>query len=390
MRMKGLKSSRAATLNALYQSLRNVPVGPIVKPDPEAEVDTKIEVGNPGTGQPKPDSGKEEPAIKADSQEKDITADKKEPEGSKEGPRPKETSDDDLYNTLKQLFRVIVNNRKSLGFKSSDDTGVGAGEKRRPKKAKKGRAKKEPKNTEEIEPGTVIKLASKQGKPIDVTVISKDPENEDNYILKKRNNTRFSVSADNLIKAMEKYGRSGSEIKKDLNEAKYIKDDKVRSFLRKNLSFDKLESFDDLLTKVEAARNKIRNAKSKGDDKTFNKLITAFDTNPIMLTNMSGMFDVDSENQAALDSLKGFIDELFITLYSAKVQKDRLGLIDKMSTVGGGNLNALLEAYYGAKDPDDSFIKDAQSRDMFKNNLIKFLEDAIRLFQHLYSKKRNK
>jgi hypothetical protein len=65
-------------------------------------------------------------------------------------------------------------------------------------------------------------------------------------------------------------------------------------------------------------------------------------------------------------------------------------MIDKMASVGGGNLNALLEAYYGADDPNDSFLKDAQSRERFKNNLIKFLTDAINLFQHLYSKKRNK
>jgi hypothetical protein len=110
MRMKGLKTSRAATLNALYQSLRNIPGGSVI--EPEGEVDKKIEVPvsdiNPGPiSADTPPTGKKGDVGKA-STGRDI-----------------DTSEEDLYNTLKQTFKYIVNNRKVLGVRSADNTGTG-------------------------------------------------------------------------------------------------------------------------------------------------------------------------------------------------------------------------------------------------------------------------
>jgi hypothetical protein len=65
-------------------------------------------------------------------------------------------------------------------------------------------------------------------------------------------------------------------------------------------------------------------------------------------------------------------------------------MVDKMSTLGGGNINKLSEdeleevAGYSAAEPNKSFAKDAQSRTTFKKNLVKFLSTIMNMFQYLH------
>jgi hypothetical protein len=106
-----------------------------------------------------------------------------------------------------------------------------------------------------------------------------------------------------------------------------------------------------------------------------------------MSTDFKKMFDV-SDGSVSKNSIKSLIDDVLLSVYSAKF--GRSNLIDKMSSTGGGNINALEEKYYGADDPNKSFTKDSQSMGRFKGNLIKFLQDSVRLFQHMYSKRKNK
>jgi hypothetical protein len=392
MRIKGQKTSRAATLNALYQSLRGVPKGVVVKP--EGQVDSNIEVGTPdltaGQGAPTNSTGGTG-AAGATGDAKTDTAKGPKPDSSKKKGEIKPTDDDDLYNTLKQVFRFVVNNRRSLGVRSTDKVGTGAAEMRKSSKGTKADVKAPEADTEVPAPGTVYNYTITKNKvktPMRIEIGEKDDSGNYKIIVtNKATNSRKTIkrTIDQVIKLAQKHSK-----KKVISEAKYVKDEDVKKYLRSALSFNKLEAFEEFMTKIEALRNKVRNAPNKPKDSTFNRLIAEFDKNPIMLTNISDLFEVDSKNQKELASLKAFIDDIFLSLYSTRVKKGRENIIDKMATVGGGNLNALLEAYYGAADPNDSFIKDAQSRDRFKNNLIKFMEDAIRLFQHLYSKKRNK
>lgn len=395
MRMKGLKSSRAATLNALYQSLRNVPKGVIVKP--EGEVDDKINVPTPEVDEkPGETSGKDAKPTGGSEKGTNIGGPKPEKEkkdkGEKSGKGPdKATDDDDLYNTLKQLFRVVVNNRRSLGVRSKDNVGTVPAKETEIIKNKGIEAEKES-PVETPPPGTEYEYTvTRDKKKVPMKLVVGDVDAEGKYTVTATNKSTkksktYKTSKENLLKLAKKHNK----VKTSIKEAKYVKDEDVKKYLKKALSFNKLESFDELMTKVEAARNKIRNARPKQKDTTFNKLIAEFDKNPIMLTNISDLFEVDSKNKKELASLKSFIDDLFISIYPSRIKKGRENVVDKMASAGGGNLNALLEAYYGADDPNDSFLKDAQSRERFKNNLIKFLTDAINLFQHLYSKKRNK
>lgn len=392
MRIKGQKTSRAATLNALYQSLRNVPKGVVVKP--EGEVDSSIEVGTPNlTAVQGGPQGGTTGAAGATGDAGATGAKAGKPDSSKKKGEIKPTDDDDLYNTLKQVFRFVVNNRRSLGVRSSDKVGMGAAERRKAPAGKKADSDvKTPETTTEVPaPGTSYDYTvtrNKKKTPMKIEIGDKDDSGKYTIIVTNKETKATKTlkkKADDVIRIAQRHGG-----KKALAEAKYVKDEDVKKYLRSALSFNKLEAFEEFMTKIEALRNKIRNAPNKPKDSTFNRLIAEFDKNPIMLTNISDLFEVDSKNQKELASLKAFIDDIFISLYSTRVKKGRENIIDKMASVGGGNLNALLEAYYGAADPNDSFIKDAQSRDRFKNNLIKFMEDAIRLFQHLYSKKRNK
>ena len=106
-----------------------------------------------------------------------------------------------------------------------------------------------------------------------------------------------------------------------------------------------------------------------------------------MATDFETIFSIPpGSGEKEMRRMKFYIESLFTDLYSGKF--GRMNLIDKLGSVGGGNVNAILEKYYGSDDPNKSFTKDAQSKERFKNNLIVFLQDAVRLFQHLHQKRR--
>lgn len=375
MRMKGLKTSRAATLNALYQSLRNIPGGAVI--EPEGEIDSKIEVPvsniNPGP---------------VDTADKSGGADKQKTAGGK----APEVSDDDLYNTLKNLLKTIVNSRKSLGVRSADNVGVDGASTKAANKDTPSASKNEPEEEETptpsdsstIKKGQEYTIAARNGRKADIVVKSvrkgmATVERIDGGKALKNN----QIAVDSLKKMVDfaKKVKSGSAV----NEA-YITDKYMKDYLSKEMSLDRLESFEKLLRLVENLRNKIRGAK-QSKDSDFNRLVDKFSSNPIMSTDFKAMFDVTPSKDSA-NSIKGLIDDVFLSLYSSKFGRENL--IDKMASAGGGNINALQEKEYSTKDPNKSFVKDAQSRERFKGNLIKFLQDSVRLFQHMYSRRKKK
>jgi hypothetical protein len=377
MRVKGQKTSRAATLNALYQSLRNIPGGTVV--EPEGEVDSKIQVEpspiNPGpidTGTDKGAKGKEKTKGKGAG----VTA--KEPKGE----------NDDLYNTLKNVFKYIVNSRDKLGTRSADNVGTGAATMR--SKNKKEKPSEEPTTKPgvtvpegpTIKKGSEFKITGRNGRTASIKVVS--VKKDGTVEVERTDGGKIKnpmIAKDTLVKMYNLAQKKAGNIA----EGKYIADNIVLNYLEKNLSYDKLKSFEDLIKKVEQLRNKIRNVK-QSKDKDFNRLVDKFKANPIMSTDFENLFNVSSANEKDMASLKSLIDDVFITVYSGKF--GRGNLIDKMASTAGGSINAIKEKYYGADDPNKAFEKDAQSRDRFKGNLINFLQDSIRLFQHMYSRKR--
>jgi hypothetical protein len=372
MRIKGQKTSRAATLNALYQSLRNIPGGTVI--EPEGEVDTKIQVEpspiNPGPIDTATDKGTKEKG-------KGAGVSAKEPKGD----------NDDLYNTLKNVFKYIVNSRDMLGTRSADNVGTGAATRRAKEKGEKPSS--EPTNKPSvtvpegptIKKGSEFKITGRNGRTAAIRVVS--VKKDGTVEVERTDGGKIKspmIAKDTLVK-MYKLAQ-----KKTLSEGKYITDNEVLNYLEKKLSYDKLKSFENLIKRIEQLRNKIRNAK-QSKDKDFNRLVDKFKANPIMATDFQSLFDVSSANEKDMASLKALIDDIFVTVYSGKF--GRGNLIDKMASTAGGSINSIKEKYYGADDPNKSFEKDAQSRDRLKNNLINFLQDAIRLFQHMYSRRRN-
>jgi hypothetical protein len=270
-RMKGQKSSRFATLNALYQSLRNIEGGlGIIEPTGDETVPQ-----DDGTG------------------------------GRQGGISPDVKTN--LYNNLKNLFQFIVNNKNTMGTKTQYNTGTG-----------------------------------------------------------------------------------GASAQAPLAEGKYINDKRVIQYLTKSLPFDKVKNFEDLLNRVEIIRNTIKKMGGATGDKAIDGFLKQLDSNPIMLTNFAQLTTVDPNNAQEVNQLLLFIKETLLSVYSGNYKTDKGGMIGKMSTLGGGNINKVTEedideaAGYSSAQPNKSFMKDANSRTTFKNNLVKFLEISMNMFQYLH------
>lgn len=351
MRMKGQKQSRAKTLNDLYQSMRNIeggvgviePEGPTIDGS-QAQDPNAIEDRNK-------EGGDEQGADKGQG----GTGDKGNGAAGKGG------FNDELYNTLRNMFQFVVNNRKKLGTRSADNVGTGG--------ATLGSSKAAPAAAAGFKKGD---KATYKGRNVTVTI----PDVSAGY-------TQIDGDGDGPEK--KTYAVKTADLQKQLSEGKYITDKRLVQFLQKNMSMDKLKSFEEFISRIERIRTLIKKAANSGD-KVLDGQIKKLDSNPIMATDFVKMFNVDSTNPQAVNALKAFIDDMFITLYSGKYKFD--SMIDKMGSLGSGNVNKLEEEKgYSAAEPNKAFIKDAQDRGRFKKNLLNFLTDSIGIFQYLYKLK---
>ena len=177
-----------------------------------------------------------------------------------------------------------------------------------------------------------------------------------------------------------------------LIEGKFIKDKRTLEYLTKKSSVDKIKKFEEFLTRLEFIRNKVKKM-GNTDDKVINNFVKKMKSNPLIATDFVKMFNVPSDNPKGVQSLKGFIDELFNVIYSGK-NKKLVGMVDKMATLGGGNINKMEESYiyeekgYNADEPNKSFLKDAQDRTSFKKHLNNFIFELMNMFQYLYKLKK--
>lgn len=334
VRMKGQKSSRAATLNSLYQSMRGLgggvglippPTGDDVAPAPTADTGTDVNTGAPTgndvnartgtqtgngigniTGMNKnTGDGGTGTATGGDVNTGDgagTASDPNPPTGTDTGTDPATdtgSQDDvnkDLYNDLKNLFQFIVNNKKTMGDKTEFNTGTNAA---------------------------------------------------------------------------------------PLNEGKFISDKNVLQYLTKTLGADKIKNFEDLLTRVEYLRNVLKKMAGRTTDSNINNFLKQLNSNPIMLTKFSYLTEVDPNDPEDVKQLSAFINEVLLGIYSGNYKFGNL--VDKMATLGGGNINKLTEAAgYNASQPNDDFIDDANNMGTFKKNLINFLTTVMGLFQYLH------
>jgi hypothetical protein len=139
---------------------------------------------------------------------------------------------------------------------------------------------------------------------------------------------------------------------------------------------------------IEKIRDRVKSLDPK-NDKVLAGFIEKYKKNPIMVTDFAKMFNVSADKPQEVNSLKAFIDDLFVTVYSGKYKFN--SMIDKMGSLGGGNINKVTEeAGYNSVEPSKAFIKDAQDRRMLKKNILAFLETSIGLFQYLHKLKTQK
>jgi hypothetical protein len=363
MRMKGQKSSRAATLNSLYQSIRNIEGGVgVIKPEGDV-IDVKTAI-DPAAIEDKNKQGSGDVGSGGTG---DVGS------GGTGDVGSGSSVQDNLYNSLKNLFKFVVNNRDTLGAgaKSSSFRG-NVGSRDNFFSGGQQNAGSAGSAASNFKAGDQVTWTTKKGATASGTVVG--PSNKPNMTTVKSNTTGNSFEIrDSLLKT-------------NLQEGKYIKDKRLIQYLKKSMAFDKVKNFEDLINRVEYIRNLIKKLKGKTDDKVILGFLKQLDSNPIMLTDFSKLFTVNIDNPQEVNMLAGMMKEILSTVYSGSYKGGNM--IDKMAKLGGGNINKLEEeAGYSASEPNKSFLKDAQSKTTFKKNLSNFLSVAISLFQYLHKQK---
>lgn len=332
MRMKGQKQSRAKTLQDLLNSI-----------------------------QPVEGSEKNQPVL---------------PEQPKEEKGGGKTDNEQLFNDLSKFFQFVVNNKKFLNTKGtlSGDALVSKKERDNPCYG--------------LKVNTEVSYTSKSGEQ-SVHVVTQLLDNGLVQIKKKdSNDAPFAINCSKVKKINENIMKNNTI----LIEGKFIKDKRTLQYLTKKSSVDKIKKFEEFLTRLEFIRNKVKKM-GNTDDKVINNFVKKMKSNPIIATDFVKMFNVPSDNPKGVQSLKGFIDELFNVIYSGK-NKKLVGMVDKMATLGGGNINKMEESYiyeekgYNADEPNKSFLKDAQDRGSFKKHLNNFIFELMNMFQYMYKLKK--
>jgi len=313
MRVKGQKSSRAATLNSLYQSLRDIEGGTGVIDDLE--------------------------------------------QGDKEQPNKKGGVNDDLYNSLKNLFQFIVNNKNTIGSNLT-------------------------KESYDVDEGNIGDRRYKGGQMMKGGQRAKQGGETQTAHDRFFGNKPFDAKAFFDKKRAERDEKNKLEESELMFEGKYIKDKRVLQYMSKSLPFDKVNNFENLIGRVEYIRNVLKKM-GQTDDKVINNFLSQLNKNPIMTTDFSKIFEVDPNNAQQVNALLGMVKETLIAVYRSDFKFGN-NIVDKMSTLGGGNINKVAEeAGYNATQPNKSFTKDAQRTSNFKNNLVNFLKVLMSMFQYL-------
>lgn len=338
MRMKGSRQSRAKTLNDLYQSIRNIEGGTgIVKP--EGETVDKDSAQDPNAIEDKNKKGGEQDGGTG----ADAVAGGKGANGA---------SNDDLYNSLLNMFRFVVASNKKFGAGA-----VAGGE-----------------TGGQVDADSGFKKGDKvtyKGRNVTVTI----PDVSQGYT---------QIDADGEGPEKKTYAVKTADLKKKLSEdvlseGRYIKDKELIKYLNKNVSPKRVKEFEDFMNRVEQIRNKIRNIKST-DDKVFNQKLETFKQNPIILTDFTKMFNISSTNPQVYQNFVKFINDIFTTVYTGKFKKG--DMLDKLAGMGKVNVD---EAQFQRTQID----KDAQDRGKFKKHLMQFMTDAIGLFQYMFQQRKN-
>ena len=328
-RMKGQKSSRAATLNALYQSMRGLGGGVGLVPSPTGdetggEVNTGIDTGTDNSNP---------------------------------------TGNDVNARTGKETGNGIGN---IGGINTDTDNNTGGG-------------------TTGTETGGETGTNTGNATPTGAETGNVEPEADENAVTTEIYNDLKNLFQF-IVNNKKSMGNTESERQAPLREGKYIDDENVIQYLSKSLGADKVKNFENLLSRIEYLRNVLKKMYGRTNDANINNFLKQLNSNPIMLTKFTYLTEVNPKDPQDIKELSAFINEVLLAIYSGNYKFGNM--VDKMATLGGGNINKLTEAAsYDASNPNEDFIDDANNRGTFKKNLVNFLTTVMGLFQYLHKAK---
>lgn len=341
IKLKSVNQSREATLDALYNMMQEIDGGYLedaienTEDESPSEETPDSDVETTSTEEPEIVDTDEIPSAEEPSIDT-TTSNTEEPTTGPEN-KPKEPIDREksIYNSLQALFGFITNNRKTLGVKAGENVGTGNAI-----------------NRGKMRTGETYKYNGKNVKILNPTLAEPNKTQ-----IQYPNGTKLAVDTNKLERLSESL----------LSEGQFIKDKRTQQFLEKNLSIDKLRMFEKLISNIQNVRGQVKYLKGN-QDKAIQNFMKEYDQNLIMKTDFVSMFNIPSENAKEVNSLKHFIDDVFVTLYSGKYKFG--SIVDKMTGMNEG------------------VDIDPQDRRLFKANLIKFLTTSIHLFQYLSKAKK--
>lgn len=332
MRAKGLKTSRAATLNSLYQSLRNIPGGEIV--NAEGPVNTEIKV-DPIVVPPAPKGAKDT-----------------------EGP-------------------VFIPFDSETGDTGTKDKGAAA-------------ASSDEKDKEKAEPGkekAPETPASKEGekeKEGEKGVEEKSKQDYDK--LYKILKSTFRYIGDNKTNL---YSPTKKITEAFLVEERYIKSTAAYEYIADKVGIKKLQAFENVLRKIEAVKSAVNNM-PKGVDPKLDDIINDLRTNPlnkIVFTDFLNItYSQKPEQERQLNNLVDFINFLFDTIYKKTAAKENL--VDKAFSMATEKVKEAKQSVQTNKIRKDLAVKTNKYGKNVVRYIITFLLDSYKLFKYLHNMKK--
>jgi hypothetical protein len=237
------------------------------------------------------------------------------------------------------------------------------------------------------------KVKTKAGKTVEVIANSMEDDNivKGEVKVKKEDGRTYSVGCTQLSESMINKGKLINEMSNNnlISEGKFIKDPEVIKILNKSgIDANKLKFFEGFMTRVEIIRNKVKKMNNTGD-KVLDKFVQKLKSSPIMNKDFTKTFSVDPRNSQNVENMGKFINELIEIVYKGKFRgmtfKDAGGMVGKMGTLGGGNINkvSMGESYLVERKG-----KKAKAKSDLKNNMIAFITDLMGMFQYMSKLKR--
>jgi exopolyphosphatase/pppGpp-phosphohydrolase len=107
-------------------------------------------------------------------------------------------------------------------------------------------------------------------------------------------------------------------------------------------------------------------------DSNIKNFLKELNSNPIMLTKFSYLTEVNPKDPEDIKQLSAFINEVLLAIYSGNYKFGNM--VDKMATLGGGNINKLINL---AKKKDERQISHAKLKEIFAQLSIYSLEERI-------------